>query len=138
FLNGRPPPSLCATLAISRDTRKSGATNGFGWQNITTCPASPAQPRLSSSATSLEAPRPSVSAPAASCCRIIRLSSSPNNSGRSLRSTQTVSISDWAALLGQISPLLAPFGATSPLRSEEHTSELQSRGHLVCRLLLEK
>src|SRR5690625_6016792 len=27
----------------------------------------------------------------------------------------------------------------SPLtRSEEHTSELQSRGHLVCRLLLEK
>src|SRR5690625_5355146 len=27
-------------------------------------------------------------------------------------------------------------GAT-PTRSEEHTSELQSRGHLVCRLLLE-
>src|SRR5439155_7855581 len=24
------------------------------------------------------------------------------------------------------------------VRSEEHTSELQSRGHLVCRLLLEK
>src|SRR5690625_5728211 len=24
------------------------------------------------------------------------------------------------------------------LRSEEHTSELQSRGHIVCRLLLEK
>src|SRR5690625_5334148 len=24
------------------------------------------------------------------------------------------------------------------LRSEEHTSELQSRGHLVCRLLLDK
>src|SRR5215208_3550511 len=28
-------------------------------------------------------------------------------------------------------------GGTWP-RSEEHTSELQSRGHLVCRLLLEK
>src|SRR5690625_5972494 len=28
--------------------------------------------------------------------------------------------------------------ATEPSRSEEHTSELQSRGHLVCRLLLEK
>src|SRR5690625_3492145 len=27
---------------------------------------------------------------------------------------------------------------TTHLRSEEHTSELQSRGHLVCRLLLEK
>src|SRR5215208_7322194 len=26
----------------------------------------------------------------------------------------------------------------SSVRSEEHTSELQSRGHLVCRLLLEK
>src|SRR5207253_63653 len=29
-----------------------------------------------------------------------------------------------------------PFAAE--IRSEEHTSELQSRGHLVCRLLLEK
>src|SRR5690625_5850781 len=28
--------------------------------------------------------------------------------------------------------------AISAVRSEEHTSELQSRGHLVCRLLLEK
>src|SRR5690625_6345640 len=27
---------------------------------------------------------------------------------------------------------------TEEARSEEHTSELQSRGHLVCRLLLEK
>src|SRR5690625_5866690 len=27
---------------------------------------------------------------------------------------------------------------TTATRSEEHTSELQSRGHLVCRLLLEK
>src|SRR5687768_17800062 len=35
----------------------------------------------------------------------------------------------------------APLTATSPVtvrRSEEHTSELQSRLHLVCRLLLEK
>src|SRR5687768_17741077 len=29
-------------------------------------------------------------------------------------------------------------GESRPLRSEEHTSELQSRLHLVCRLLLEK
>src|SRR5690625_6162077 len=28
-------------------------------------------------------------------------------------------------------------GTTATSRSEEHTSELQSRGHLVCRLLLE-
>src|SRR5439155_25788821 len=32
---------------------------------------------------------------------------------------------------------LAP-GTPGQARSEEHTSELQSRGHLVCRLLLEK
>src|SRR5690554_6999401 len=32
--------------------------------------------------------------------------------------------------------LIFPF--FGPLRSEEHTSELQSRPHLVCRLLLEK
>src|SRR5437870_10604477 len=30
------------------------------------------------------------------------------------------------------------FRSVSCTRSEEHTSELQSRGHLVCRLLLEK
>src|SRR5437660_1922181 len=34
-------------------------------------------------------------------------------------------------------PSSAPKGSPSS-RSEEHTSELQSRGHLVCRLLLEK
>src|SRR5690625_6376044 len=35
---------------------------------------------------------------------------------------------------------LRPLCVTSngAVRSEEHTSELQSRGHLVCRLLLEK
>src|SRR5690606_42088829 len=34
------------------------------------------------------------------------------------------------------SPLLSPFNGL--MRSEEHTSELQSRENLVCRLLLEK
>src|SRR5206468_9468788 len=32
----------------------------------------------------------------------------------------------------------APAGTSQPARSEEHTSELQSRSDLVCRLLLEK
>src|SRR5439155_26128984 len=38
-------------------------------------------------------------------------------------------------------PRSSPAGrraSTPRTRSEEHTSELQSRGHLVCRLLLEK
>src|SRR2546429_3434098 len=35
-------------------------------------------------------------------------------------------------------PSMARLAASSFRRSEEHTSELQSRLHLVCRLLLEK
>src|SRR5690625_6510061 len=47
------------------------------------------------------------------------------------------------SLLRNIKPSWAevPFYKSAPgsrtVRSEEHTSELQSRGHLVCRLLLE-
>src|SRR5690625_6726295 len=37
-----------------------------------------------------------------------------------------------------IQELVEVITKSSNLRSEEHTSELQSRGHLVCRLLLEK
>src|SRR2546429_4654556 len=33
---------------------------------------------------------------------------------------------------------ISPRASSMPWRSEEHTSELQSRLHLVCRLLLEK
>src|SRR5439155_26641216 len=33
---------------------------------------------------------------------------------------------------------MLPDEQSRSVRSEEHTSELQSRGHLVCRLLLEK
>src|SRR5256884_5061616 len=35
-------------------------------------------------------------------------------------------------------PASSVSSSKTPLRSEEHTSELQSRLHLVCRLLLEK
>src|ERR1041385_1711673 len=41
--------------------------------------------------------------------------------------------SDFAACAGSILPRASKY-----FRSEEHTSELQSRLHLVCRLLLEK
>src|SRR5690625_7065923 len=48
-----------------------------------------------------------------------------------------------AIMTGSLAPETAVFNKTasapsSIARSEEHTSELQSRGHLVCRLLLEK
>src|SRR5207253_11496832 len=42
------------------------------------------------------------------------------------------------ALAGQPLSYYYPGWPASAGRSEEHTSELQSRGHLVCRLLLEK
>src|SRR5690625_6151949 len=57
----------------------------------------------------------------------------------------------WVHVRHSLIPLAIGFAVSIPLgwlawrlkalrspRSEEHTSELQSRGHLVCRLLLEK
>src|SRR6267143_6581308 len=41
-------------------------------------------------------------------------------------------------LLRSVAPSLASTAGRAPRRSEEHTSELQSQFHLVCRLLLEK
>src|SRR5690625_6814306 len=38
-------------------------------------------------------------------------------------------------VFGKTGRILVGIAATGGLRSEEHTSELQSRGHLVCRLL---
>src|SRR3712207_8055385 len=38
----------------------------------------------------------------------------------------------------ELASILPALGVVLPARSEEHTSELQSRQYLVCRLLLEK
>src|SRR5690625_6255468 len=43
-----------------------------------------------------------------------------------------------ANLLNKLADLIEENAENLAERSEEHTSELQSRGHLVCRLLLEK
>src|SRR5437870_10022534 len=43
-----------------------------------------------------------------------------------------------ATFIGAIATLVVAMLTSGWNRSEEHTSELQSRGHLVCRLLLEK
>src|SRR5688572_32652956 len=47
---------------------------------------------------------------------------------------------DQAALIGEddIARMLIDAGAPFTLRSEQHTSELQSQSNLVCRRLLEK
>src|SRR5690625_6799774 len=58
-------------------------------------------------------------------------------------STESVSTEPLRRLAAPTAIRCLPAAARSPgrryrCRSEEHTSELQSRGHLVCRLLLEK
>src|SRR5439155_18426373 len=55
----------------------------------------------------------------------------------------TASSSAWRSVTSARTANAPAPAASSPAqvrwpRSEEHTSELQSRGHLVCRLLLEK
>src|SRR5690554_7683704 len=47
-----------------------------------------------------------------------------------------ITTSAWVDLEDLVRGVIKDIGYTS--RSEEHTSELQSRPHLVCRLLLEK
>src|SRR5207253_7901697 len=100
----------------------------------------------------------SPSAPAIDAARICRFlsrlkasGSSPLVSGSSRASFAAVGTLIAAAaiaprrpapIISPIQPGTAPCFMYGPARakprSEEHTSELQSRGHLVCRLLLEK
>src|SRR5690625_6659483 len=58
-------------------------------------------------------------------------STSSSSSRSSMRGETSTTASHWRRASRA---MLASFCG----RSEEHTSELQSRGHLVCRLLLEK
>src|SRR2546422_3223254 len=53
----------------------------------------------------------------------------------------SVNLPDFAGLAEHVAPSVVNISSTQEVkggRSEEHTSELQSRLHLVCRLLLEK
>src|SRR5690625_5963233 len=95
-------------------------------------------------------------------CQGVSVFAPPAVNVGSLKDTATVSPSAWqSAVTGTVPAWKVPFqlrsssdaaarprpaspaamrtaGAIERRRSEEHTSELQSRGHLVCRLLLEK
>src|SRR2546429_6327342 len=57
--------------------------------------------------------------------------------GRLQREGQ-LSIADTIRITSEIAEALGYAHSRGVVRSEEHTSELQSRLHLVCRLLLEK
>src|SRR5439155_18231831 len=82
-----------------------------------------------------------------------RAASSAETNGSGVRGARPNSLAvitvAGAEIVSALSPLCPPvpdsrgivmIGLSGPTtrRSEEHTSELQSRGHLVCRLLLEK
>src|SRR3712207_7859783 len=56
----------------------------------------------------------------------------------SLRDRLVFTLAPLVKHAGGVSPEQAQVGLSALLRSEEHTSELQSRQYLVCRLLLEK
>src|SRR5258708_38933889 len=70
-------------------------------------------------------------------CRIVY---NEENIGFSAAQNQAISMSDseWVLTLNPDVLLLKGFIEAIGIRSEEHTSELQSPDHLVCRLLLEK
>src|SRR5690625_7109317 len=55
-----------------------------------------------------------------------------------LRDQKTIVINQFFDTSGKVEVLLEIMDQVPGERSEEHTSELQSRGHLVCRLLREK
>src|SRR2546422_6789378 len=93
----------------------------------------------------------SASGPKPPCFWIARGSTSLNRTQRLLKPIETCgaiaavgALASYCALyrftisaVSSPTPGLSFFGSRS-WRSEEHTSELQSRLHLVCRLLLEK
>src|SRR2546421_5872237 len=56
--------------------------------------------------------------------------------GRGVKETVTILLDERSRARPQFAPLRVASGRCA--RSEEHTSELQSRSDLVCRLLLEK
>src|SRR5258708_22487869 len=67
---------------------------------------------------------------------------SPCARGRGVHRLRRAEAADHPAGVGSIAlqshPVLPASSLTDQARSEEHTSELQSPDHLVCRLLLEK
>src|SRR5690625_2445777 len=58
--------------------------------------------------------------------------------GRAVRLPSSDTVAEFYGAKAKVVGLWGSWDAIIAQRSEEHTSELQSRGHLVCRLLLEK
>src|SRR5439155_20148125 len=72
------------------------------------------------------------------CCSSSILIAHPFSAGNSLASRAPMVSNSACTWAEEMSGRSRAITAIQCSRSEEHTSELQSRGHLVCRLLLEK
>src|SRR5687768_17644311 len=91
----------------------------------------------------LSARRPASSSGSSRRCLIAdrywvftRFTSELRSEGRIARSAKMSHVASNTSVLERIPNIVQ--SAEARIRSEEHTSELQSRLHLVCRLLLEK
>src|SRR5690554_7703244 len=63
----------------------------------------------------------------------------PLKAGESYANNSVLEKGNWVKVaVDQTGVYRIPYATLQDWRSEEHTSELQSRPHLVCRLLLEK
>src|SRR5207253_7607184 len=71
---------------------------------------------------------------------ISKLPQDPMISGTSVRNLASSESAPARGMVNAAGPAINTIAKEGVImrRSEEHTSELQSRGHLVCRLLLEK
>src|SRR5207253_4860591 len=81
-------------------------------------------------------PRTSPTVPTLSAAQIVEKTVAARGGLQAWRAVETMTL---AGKMGAGGNQRAALSVRIPgTRSEEHTSELQSRGHLVCRLLLEK
>src|SRR5437879_7707950 len=87
-------------------------------------------------------PRPSSSSTPNVCCHRLHSSAGSPSPAEVASRKHDRSCSDAAGWLTiwliMVGTLMRIVGRKRPIRSEEHTSELQSPMYLVCRLLLEK
>src|SRR5690625_5378498 len=139
-LSPLPERSELLSPSCSESWSESGSESGSESVELSPCsssprprPRRPRPPRRRRRRELLEDEERSRSGPSSCCVSEVSVSSASSVAEVSSSVARPSSV---RAPASKASSEL-PTGA-SPARSEEHTSELQSRGQLVCRLLLEK
>src|SRR5690554_2679523 len=123
------PPAL-STCSLARSAVPPSALT----LSLFSTRRTPSVLRARRSASSLAASLPARPSRVTTPSRLVTLMSSP--SVLRFHNSFDFTVAVVVASLKRLEKLRSPSAAR--LRSEEHTSELQSRPHLVCRLLLEK